>query len=97
MEIVSNHSARHDREEKHTEYEAAGVSEYWVVDPREGRERLDMFILDVAGTYAAVVPDAEGRLLSTVLAGLWVDPAWLTDDELPSVMRLATEMAGDGG
>jgi len=83
-----------DRRVKLGEYAAAGVPEYWVVDPRQGRESLDVFVLDGTGEYVALQPDADGHLRSTVLPGLGVDPSWLTVEELPSVVRLATEMAG---
>ncbi len=93
VEIISPDSVTRDRRVKLAEYAAAGVPEYWVVDPREGRERLEVLVLDAGGEYRAVEPDADGRLHSTVLPGLWVDPAWLIVDELPSVVRLSTEMA----
>ena len=33
MEILSKSTAKEDKEDKYQEYERAGVSEYWIVDP----------------------------------------------------------------
>lgn len=92
VEIVSPDSVIRDRRDKFAEYAVAGIPEYWIVDPREGREAADVFRLGPEGRYRAVEGEVDGRIFSTVLPGLWVDPAWLRVDELPSVVRLSTEM-----
>ena len=37
MEVVSDENRRHDLDTKRAEYAAAGIPEYWVVDPQEKR------------------------------------------------------------
>ena len=37
MEVVSPENRRHDLETKREEYARAGIPEYWIVDPQEGR------------------------------------------------------------
>jgi Uma2 family endonuclease len=44
IEVVSDENRRHDLETKRREYAQAGIPEYWIVDPRDGRStvlRLD--------------------------------------------------------
>ena len=96
VEIISPDSATRDRHDKLTEYSAAGVPEYWLLDPRERKESLEVFALEPDGSYAATIPDAGGKLRSTVLPGVWADPAWMLLDELPSVVQLGMAMADAG-
>ena len=83
VEIVSDDSTARDRVGKLNEYESAGVREYWIIDPREGRRSVDPFLIEEDGRYRQVLPDATGRLHSTVLSGLWLDAAMLWQDPLP--------------
>lgn len=76
VEIVSPESGPRDRGEKFDEYEAAGVEEYWIVDPRR---RLAEFYRLRDGLYAPVLPDAEGRIASSALPGFALRVAWLWD------------------
>lgn len=39
IEIIFPESVRRDRYEKFDEYEEAGVREYWIIDPRPGKQR----------------------------------------------------------
>lgn len=94
VEVISPDSVTRDRRDKLAEYAAAGVPEYWVVDPREGRAVFELFTLDRDGYYVPARPDEEGRLASTVLPGVWIDPAWAALDELPDGLRLGLSMAG---
>ena len=84
VEIVSDDSVRRDREQKFTEYEAAGVPEYWVIDPRPLRRTCDAYALTDAGRYEAIAPDEQGRIHSIAIPGLWVDPAWLWSEPMQS-------------
>ena len=94
VEVISPDSVARDRRDKLAEYAAAGVPEYWVVDPREGRAVFELFTLDQDGYYVPTRPDADGRITSTVLPGVWIDPAWAALDELPDGLRLGLSMAG---
>lgn len=93
VEIVSSDSVTRDRRDKLAEYAAAGVPEYWIVDPRTGREAIDLFLLGDDGQYLRAEPTGEGRLGSRVLQGLWLEAAWLTAAALPPAGRLGTDMA----
>jgi Uma2 family endonuclease len=86
VEIVSPESAARDRADKFDEYQGAGVREYWVVDVREGKERVDFWLLAEDGRYRAALPDGAGVYRSTVLGGFWLDTAWLWQEPLPSAL-----------
>lgn len=92
FEIISPDSVNRDRHIKRDEYETAGIPEYWVIDPREGKESVELFVLDNDRRYVSMRPDAEGRYRSTVVPGFWVDPTWLSANELPDSIDLALEM-----
>src|SRR4030095_9945668 len=53
IEIISPDSVRRDRIEKKNEYEAAGISEYWVLDSRPGRQRTEFYQLGPDRKYVA--------------------------------------------
>src|SRR5829696_1919468 len=73
VEIISPTSRKIDQERKFALYARSGVPEYWLLD---GVNRsLRMFRLD-GDRYVAVEP-TEGRLESTVIPGLVLDPAAL--------------------
>lgn len=93
IEIISPDSVTRDRRTKLDEYAKTGIPEYWIVDPREGHERIEVLVLEPDGRYRRLEADSDGRLRSTVLPGIWVDPVWLFGDELPSVVRLSMGMA----
>jgi Uma2 family endonuclease len=75
VEIVSPDSVTRDRGEKFEEYEAAGVREYWVIDPLH--DEALFYQLQTDGTYRAAELDAEGWYHSMVLPGFRLKPAWL--------------------
>lgn len=89
IEIVSPESALRDRGAKYAEYEAGGVREYWIVDA--DAQRADFFVLDGEGRYQRAIPDAEGRYVSVVLPGFWVNLGWLWQSPLPSVRSVLKE------
>ncbi len=75
VEILSPSIAVCDRGEKHAVYEANGVREYWLVDPRR-REILVFERRD--GRFAEPRTYSEGMLaVSAVLADLKIDVAGL--------------------
>lgn len=93
VEVVSDDSVARDRADKFYEYQDASVREYWVLDPRPGRERADFWVLDAAGKYRAVNPDAGGVYRSTVLPGFWLRVDWLWRTDLPDPLLLFAEIA----
>ena len=85
VEVVSPGSGARDRGEKFDEYEAAGVEEYWIVDP--GRRLAEFYRLE-DGVYRAVLPDGEGRVHSSALKGFWLRVEWLWNrPKLTDTMR----------
>ena len=86
IEIVSPESIGRDRGEKFVEYEAAGVREYWLIDPE--REQAEFYQLDQAGRYHPA-PIEAGRFSSQVLPNFWLEVAWLWQTPLPKVLTIA--------
>jgi Uma2 family endonuclease len=95
VEIVSTSSARADRVEKLIEYEQAGVREYWLIDPRQGKEQAEFYRRDAAGRFASVALDDEGVYESAVLPGLRLDPAALRQVVLPHPQLMLAGLAKD--
>lgn len=62
VEVLSPTTVRHDQIRKRALYEAAGVGEYWVVDPA-GR-LIYRAVLDEAGRYPGVTIHAAPEVLS---------------------------------
>ncbi len=81
VEIISPESIGRDRGDKFAEYEAAGIPEYWLLDPI--RRRAEFYQLDAQGRYQIINPDAQGIYHSQVVAGFWLRVAWLWQDPLP--------------
>lgn len=95
FEIVSDDSTTRDRRDKLAEYEAAGVPEYWIVDPRPNQQRAAFHQLGPNGRYREVGHDEHGRCHSRALPGFWFEPAWLWQDPLPNLDDLSRVIAGD--
>lgn len=93
IEIVSEESLRRDRADKFYEYQEAGISEYWLFDPRPRRQRADFYRLNASGQYEPVPLDGEGRYHSAVLPGFWLEPEWLRQEQLPTVLALIALIA----
>ena len=94
VEVISRDSVTRDRKVKFDEYEAAGIPEYWVFDPREGHGTVELFTLGRDGKYQQRGRYEDGTLHSTVVPGFWFDPDWLTAEEMPDESELAMRMAG---
>jgi Uma2 family endonuclease len=83
VEVVSPESGPRDRGENFYEYEAAGVPEYWLVDP--DREELTVYRLE-EDRYRTAFEGREGRAESEVVDGFWIDTGWLWQEQLPPVL-----------
>ncbi len=94
VELISDSSMARDRADKFYEYQEAGVREYWIIDPRPGKERVDFYRLLPQGIYQAVLPDERGCYHSDVVAGFQLNVAWLWQHPLPSPLLALAEMRG---
>jgi Uma2 family endonuclease len=81
VEIVSDDSVRRDRNAKFHEYRDAGIPEYWVLDPRDGRNRADFYRLTAEGQYDLFATEDDERVESAVISGFWLRPSWLWEAE----------------
>jgi Uma2 family endonuclease len=82
VEIVSPESVVRDRGDKFAEYQAAGVPEYWLIDPIH--HDTNFWALNADGNYEPRPLDAQGRLTSAVLPGFMLDPVLLWRNEPPT-------------
>ena len=94
VEVVSDDSVSQDRSDKFYEYQAAGVREYWIIDPRPGYERADFYVLDTRGRYQPVPIAPDGRYHSTVLAGFWFEVEWVLSTTPPDVLQALAQIVG---
>lgn len=90
VEITSPESISRDRGEKFVEYEAAGVQEYWLIDP--DRQQAEFYHLDEKGRYRLAMAGASGIYRSQVISGLWLKIEWLWEDPLPSGVEVLQEL-----
>jgi Uma2 family endonuclease len=88
VEVVSDDSVARDRTDKFYEYQEGGVREYWIIDPRAGKQRVDLYVLDAQGRYLPVPPEEGGIYRSAVLPGFWLKEEWLWADEPNTVAAL---------
>jgi len=99
IEIVSPDSESRDWREKYLEYQAAGVREYWVIDPMS--QHAEAYALPASGsaeTTATVaseyrrLEEKEGIIESTVLPGFRLRTAWLWPETRPKVLAALREL-----
>jgi len=80
VEIVSRDCRQRDYGEKFELYRAAGVEEYWIIDPIQKRVQ---FLQLVGGQYE-LAPLEENRIFrSQVIPGFWLDVNWLLARPVP--------------
>jgi Uma2 family endonuclease len=89
VEVISTGSVREDRVRKFTEYEQAGVGEYWLIDPRRIPAVAEFYRRDEAGVFQPVEPDGD-LYTSAVLPNFWIDVRWLRGEPLPSYIQALT-------
>lgn len=94
VEIVSGDSVRRDRIEKFREYREAGVSEYWIIDPRPGKHRADAYALTPEGDYELFATDDDPRMASRVLPEFWLNPEWLWNAATTDALEALIEILG---
>ena len=88
IEIVSPDSVARDWREKYLDYQAAGVREYWVIDPLS--RNVEAYTL-TEDAYRRI-EEADGRIASLVLPGFFLRPAWLWQEPLPRVRDVLQEL-----
>lgn len=92
IEIVSPESRGRDRGDKFYEYQAAGIPEYWLLDPET--ERAEFYQLDDHGAYHFREIAPMDTYYSKALRGFWLRPEWLWQQPLPPKDRLLIEIGG---
>lgn len=93
IEVISDESVHRDRTDKFYEYQEGGVREYWIIDPRPGKQRVDVYWLNSQGQFQPTPPDDAGRYHATVLPGFWFHPNWLWQEPLPDTLTTLAAIA----
>lgn len=93
VEVVSPESRRRDTTDKRSEYEAAGVREYWLIDPME--QTAIFLLLDEGGRYVERAPDADGFYRSPTLDGMPVPIDWLWNNPDPEPGEIPAMFAAE--
>lgn len=92
IEIISTGSVTIDRVRKFSEYEQAGVREYWLLDSRPYQEQADFFVLGGDHTFQSAPVNEDGVYFSTVLPGFWLKMDWLWGETLPNPQLALAEI-----
>ena len=74
--------------------EEAGVREYWIVDPRPGKERADFWVPDEAGRYQPMPIGDDGTYHAQTLTGFWLRVDWLWAEPPPDLLMAFAEIVG---
>lgn len=90
VESASPERISRERGETYVEYEAAGIPEYWLLDP--DWRQAEFYQLGPAGHYRLVLPDAAGVYRALVLPGLWLRVDWLWQEPLPPALDVLAEL-----
>jgi len=83
VEIVSPDSVTRDYREKLAEYEAAGIPEYWIIDPRQSEARF--YQLGEDGRYRLAALDEDGIYTSLAVEGFRLRVSWLWQRPMPTI------------
>jgi Uma2 family endonuclease len=95
IEIILASSVREDKVRKFDEYEQAGVTEYWIIDPRSRQETAEFFQRDQSGIYQSVEVGEDGVYHSRALPHFWFNVDWLWPDPLPNHQLKLAEIVKD--
>jgi Uma2 family endonuclease len=90
IEVVSPDSEARDWREKYFEYQAAGVREYWVIDPAS--QHAEIYALGAAGDEYRRLEETEGVIASTVLPGFRLRIAWLWPATRPKIREALRQL-----
>lgn len=82
VEIISPESVGRDRGEKFVEYEAAGIREYWLIDPE--RRQAEFYRINSEGFYQ-LISTPEGVFRSEVLPEFFLRVEWFWRESLPTI------------
>jgi Uma2 family endonuclease len=94
VEVVSEESVARDYDDKFSEYQEAGVGEYWIIDPRPNRQRASFFQRDANGRFQPVAVE-DGIYHSAVLREFRLKLSWLWQTEPePDALLALTDMIG---
>lgn len=88
VEVISPDSVERDRIKKYNDYEAAGIPEYWLIDPE--RESAEFYRL--AGGRYEQIATPQGIYRSDILPGLELPLAWLTPGQQPTLVESMRRM-----
>ena len=83
VEIVSPDSVTRDYRDKLAEYQAAGIPEYWIIDPRRSEARF--YQLGDDGTYRLSIIGEDGIYTSRIVEGFRLRVSWLWQRLLPTI------------
>ncbi len=89
IEVISPESIVRDTEDKFEEYEAAGVKEYWIINPN--RRTAIFYGYDQNRKYKMLPISPDGNFESLVIKGLWIKVDWLWQEDLPNLMDVLKE------
>ena len=89
VEIVSPESVRRDTVDKFSEYQEAGVREYWLLDPL--LKRATFYQRGEGGLFRPASPDDDGIYRCAVLDGFWFKVSWLWEEKLPTLRFVMKE------
>ena len=89
IEVISPESVVRDTEDKFEEYEAAGVKEYWLINPN--RRTANFYGFDEKGKYKMLPISADGIFESRVIENLWIKTDWLWQETLPNLIDILKE------
>jgi Uma2 family endonuclease len=90
IEIISEESESRDRDKKFFEYEAAGIPEYWLIDPI--RQQAEFYRIATDNHYHFVPLDANGIYRSEAVEGFWFKVSWLWQKPMLPVREIRREL-----